>query len=448
MKKGNEILILFGAIAGILILNELFKNPAEGRITGIIEKKKDSYQKNNIFINGDPELKTYVATDKRYTKRKELPELLTLSRKGIIFTPYEENLNIPLHYDSAEVYLIPLEKIYIRLEKFQQRQEDYSEKSVQKIINAVTNNTFKWEVFDPILLWNDPGDNKLYVLAGHSRTEAFKRLYEQGKTYQGRKFDKIPSKIIQTSEEEAEMIAKKSNVLATGETLIERAEFYRDLRKKGIPEKEIFAEARQNEDKNATTIISFSHLNPDGYAYQSLKSLQEADPHSRKIAETISDWCGRARMDFPGLTDQHENELFDWLTHGAYGNKPSQINNYLELRKRIYNIVTKDYFDFNKPLNIKLIRSESYYDIEKSRLENELKAAQKSEFDKIKELRSREATREQIEKLTELNRAEIRKLQNELISLSKNKSRIIESEKAQMDLFSITGISTRFNFFL
>ena len=79
----------------------------------------------------------------------------------------------------AAVYLVDIKEIGFDRKLFQNREEEYSEESVQRIIQAVQEGAFKFEVFDPILLWKRP-DGRLIVLSGHSRTEAFSRLAKMG----------------------------------------------------------------------------------------------------------------------------------------------------------------------------------------------------------------------------------------------------------------------------
>lgn len=137
-------------------------------------------------------------------------------------------------YEPSQVYKIPLEQISFDRQLFQNREADYSEESVQRILQAIEAGTFRFEVFDPILLWQRP-DGRLIVLSGHSRTEAFNRAARMGR----REFATIPAKIIQVSQDEARRIALESNVLATRETDVERAAYYRTMREQGTGKEEI-----------------------------------------------------------------------------------------------------------------------------------------------------------------------------------------------------------------
>ena len=165
---------------------------------------------------------------------------------------------------------LPINSIYTDVKRFQNRQNAYSEKSVEKIINAVLNNTFDIDRFDPILVWKDPKNKKTYVLSGHSRLEAFKRLYKEMGYIT---FATIPSKYFKGNESQAIETALNSNTQATKETAVERAFYYQRLRKNGMSEKEIENKCKEIEDKNGTYIYHLSFLNPDGYLMDALRNL-------------------------------------------------------------------------------------------------------------------------------------------------------------------------------
>lgn len=126
--------------------------------------------------------------------------------------------------------------------RFQNRESDFSTRSVTNIIEAVKDGSFRWSNLDPIILWQpnraveelkvfEKERPRYYVLSGHSRLEAFRRLYDMQATAQGRDFGYIPAKIeVGISFEETQKIALNSNTLSTKETDIERAAYYRTLR--------------------------------------------------------------------------------------------------------------------------------------------------------------------------------------------------------------------------
>lgn len=237
--------------------------------------------------------------------------------------------------EKVQVISVPLAKIHMNKNLFQNREGDYSSETVNRIVEAVKNGEFNWEVFDPILLWKSPKNGKLYILSGHSRTEAFRRLAKEDSD-----FIAIPSKIIEVSEKEAIRIAKESNNLSTKESNTERANYYRMLRK-DTTEKEMIASAKKNEGKNWRHIVNLSYLNPHGFLIDSLKSLESGDITSKNNISTISDWVGEARSLHNELTDSHENEIANWLIKEAYGTKPGQFSNKRDFLDRLYAAIEK-----------------------------------------------------------------------------------------------------------
>ena len=77
---------------------------------------------------------------------------------------------------TAEVFLIPLDQINIRTEWFQNRQQHFSTRSVQNIIQAVKAGNFKWVNLDPITLWENPQDKRLYLLLAIAVQKLFQDL--------------------------------------------------------------------------------------------------------------------------------------------------------------------------------------------------------------------------------------------------------------------------------
>lgn len=182
----------------------------------------------------------------------------------------------------AAVYLVPLEEVFFARDLFQNREHEYSEESVQRIIEAVEMGTFRMEVFDPVLLWKHEG--KLFVLSGHSRTEAFTRLADLGLI----EFQKIPAKVITATLDDARRIALESNTLNTRETDSERAAYYRQLLIDEVPAAEVTAAAKKNEGTNAARIMNYAYLNPNGLTMTALKALEGKDPTSQENVKNVA----------------------------------------------------------------------------------------------------------------------------------------------------------------
>ena len=88
----------------------------------------------------------------------------------------KENLEDLYERDMSMAPLkIPLNDIHTDIEQFQIRATPYSQESVQKIISAIKAGDFRYALFNPVIVRYSE-EKKLYMLAGHSRLEAYRRL--------------------------------------------------------------------------------------------------------------------------------------------------------------------------------------------------------------------------------------------------------------------------------
>lgn len=324
---------------------------------------------------------------------------------------------------------VPLKDIFIARHLFQNRDTEYSEDSVKKIIQAVKSGTFHIEVFDPILLWKDNG--KLFILSGHSRYEAFTRLANEGL----KQFSSIPSRIIDVDRETAINIARDSNNLGTNETDSERAKRYRELLAGGMPLKDVLVKARQLEGSNANRVVAYAFLNPSGKTFDFIKAMERGEIESAGNMKNIAYWIADARMKFNSLTNSHENELLDWLLKGAYttlANKDRFIDRVRIAMGR--NSFMGD-FDNTKPLNIANQATRSQFDEDLEEAMNELKEVQKLRDAKLKELTQRNATREQIDRIMLQFNADVLRSQQNVSRIQQNKGMYQQAEKSQGALF-------------
>lgn len=172
-----------------------------------------------------------------------------------------------------------MDDISVDLKNFQNRRTPYSEYSVQGIIDAIRSGTFKKALFAPCILWKSPkGEN--FILAGHSRNEAFLRLRELYKTdtqIQERChthdycFDELPCLYVNDINfEDAKTIALMSNALATAEMDVERANVYRCMAEIGKTHQEIESFGRKCEKSNRYRIRAYSYLAENGMATDAL----------------------------------------------------------------------------------------------------------------------------------------------------------------------------------
>lgn len=342
---------------------------------------------------------------------------------------------------------VPLSQINTAEKLFQNRKHSYSIRSVENIVQAVLDGSFRLANFDPIILWEAP-DKKLYVLSGHSRFEAFKRLVTMNKTVDGRTFDRIPAKIERgISLEQAKEIALNSNTLSTKESDIERAEYYRNLRNTGLKKSEIEKLAARNEGRNASTIIAFSFLYQNGKALNALTLLDDSSGVNQQNARIIAKWLGEARQRFSILSDQHENEIYDWLLSSeGYGRSKGQMSKETDFLQRLGNILQKkgaggmfNDLDPSKPLNIKNLQYKSPverdYDEQLTNLKTEITDLEKELNEKRRDLSRRGGSIEDIERITAGISATIARKQRQYFDLLAAKGKMIEAAQSQQSLF-------------
>lgn len=340
----------------------------------------------------------------------------------------------------SAVYLVPLSDIHFDRQLFQNREEEYSEESVQRIISAVQDGSFRFEVFDPILLWRRP-DGRLIVLSGHSRTEAFTRLASEGY----KEFERIPAKIIEVSQAEARRIALESNTLATRETDSERAAYYRALREDGLSPADVDEMARQNEGSNARRILAYSYLNPRGKAMTTLKAMEGRDDTSQENIKNVANWIGTARQRFPELSNMHEDELYDWLIGGAFGRQYTNMRDFLQkVQSVIYQRTEFGRFNPETPLNVANVAvttfGEAQYNAQLADLKKQVRDLDKKYQDTLKDLNAADipqATREQI-----LNRLEmqLRTARQKLVDFTQRATRPGAAARQELNLFAVSGI--------
>lgn len=396
---------------------------------------------NGLNAPGD----TYIITDTRLRGKKDLSELKTLQKFNIKQFDETENGNA----DSG-VILVDIKKINKDTARFQNRENAESSESVNRILAAVKNNAFNWAAFDPIVVWRDPSNGKLFVLSGHSRTRAFEILSEQGATVDGKNFAKIPAKFFNGTEQEAIDFALNSNTLSTKETDVERANYYRRLIGT-MPEYKLKELAENNEGKNANRIIAYAHLRPNSYTLDALKRLQNSSTENAEIVKTVADWIGRLMILYPNLTPEHDKEIFNWLViEGHYGIGAGKVNNYQKLldviRIAIFNLNN----DYSKKLNLSNTAGGSdglkNFNAQLKALQTELKAAQKELNDKRKIYLNRQKidptiTSEQIKNALQKYNDNILLLQRQILDLNSRKNQFTDGDKRQTSLFGAISAS-------
>ncbi len=353
----------------------------------------------------------------------------------------------PGAYECAQTYLIPINEIFTDTQKFQQREKEFSPDSVNKIINAVQTGTFRWQVLDPVLLWQSP-TGKLFVLSGHSRLETFHQLAQQGTIYDNRDFNRIPARIIDVPENEAIRIALMSNTLATPESPAERAVYYRSLLKSGTPAKEVEELAKVYEAKNAGAVLAYAYLNPNGLFFDMLRRFQNSDATSRKQAENLAQFAGEARRRFPMLTNEHERELWEFMNSPEGQKAIKGKSDFLSAVSRaIDNNTEFGVFEQDKPLNIlrRLYKQPAVQEYEKQlnelrrQIENKLKERE-AEFNRYLKLGYNTT---QINPILINYDNQVAKLRREYAEMIKKRKTVESEGEKQTALFGIGAINRR-----
>ena len=240
------------------------------------------------------------------------------------------------------VKTIPLSDLYTDEKRFQNRKK-LNEEIVENIVN-----NFKPTDLDPLVVWYDKKQGKTFVLAGHHRFEALKRL----------KHKNVPVKFANDdypTEADAIRYAKEiSNANRTLEEPYERAAIYRKYREEGYSEKEINEKAAL-EGKNRSYILNLSCLNPKGSTMSTLVQFSQTQSKADKNeAERIADWIGQARRNAPELTDAHEKEMFDFLMNKEASKRTTTKVKFLEYVRACWNP-----FEPTAPLNLARMKYQS-----------------------------------------------------------------------------------------
>ena len=240
------------------------------------------------------------------------------------------------------VKTIPLSDLYTDEKRFQNRK-----KLNEEIVDNIVKN-FKPTDLDPLVVWYDKKQGKTFVLAGHHRFEALKRL----------KHKNVPVKFANDdypTEADAIRYAKEiSNANRTLEEPYERAAIYRKYCEEGYSEKEINDKATL-EGKNRSYILNLSCLNPKGATMSTLVQFSQTQSKADKNeAERVADWIGQARRNAPELTDAHEKEMFDFLMNKEASKRTTTKVKFLEYVRACWNP-----FEPTAPLNLARMKYQS-----------------------------------------------------------------------------------------
>lgn len=340
---------VFGRIVGLysyqeLTINEFYlKNTFDNGIKVYaplrsLEKIEETKRKiEKQYTEG----KDFICLKFESKKRKEYYSLLIHSNEK----PKPEAPKAKKNTKVAQytgVKTIPLSDLYTDEKRFQNRKK-LNEEIVENIVN-----NFKPTDLDPLVVWYDKKQGKTFVLAGHHRFEALKRL----------KHKNVPVKFANDdypTEADAIRYAKEiSNANRTLEEPYERAAIYRKYREEGYSEKEINDKAAL-EGKNRSYILNLSCLNPKGATMSTLVQFSQTQSKADKNeAERVADWIGQARRNAPELTDAHEKEMFDFLMNKEASKRTTTKVKFLEYVRACWNP-----FEPTAPLNLARMKYQS-----------------------------------------------------------------------------------------
>jgi ParB/RepB/Spo0J family partition protein len=339
--------------------------------------------------------------------------------------------------DYSGVKSMSLKAINVDAKRFQNRSQ-----LNQAIVKNIVDN-FKETDLDPLVIWKDPSDNKFYLLAGHHRHAALKKL--------GRK--NVPVKVANNdypTEKDAIRYAKElSNANRSLETPSERAKVYRAKIKEGATKKELEAAAAK-EGKNRSYILNLAYLNEKGRVIESLERFDGVtDKQNTNEIEKQADWIGAARRQFTELTNSHESEMFTFLNDAASSKRMSTKSTFLQY---VNSIAGAFDFDSSQTLNLKRFKyksqGEQEYDSEVENIKDQIKESQ----DKINSINSRlfdpknsqfvdptKKTYSSIKKIADQNIAKqnalIKSLSSKLAIIYQAKSNYINAGSNQVGMF-------------
>ncbi len=283
-----------------------------------------------------------------------------------VIMPTKENLNKVLWKYERDLSMapakVPLADIHTNVEQFQIRSTPYSEESVHKIISAIKKWNFVKELFNPSILRHNQEENKLYVLAGHSRKEAFRRLsdpmyIDQDSGQPLYEHPGVQTFVQQTwidftwvraliaenkSMHDAKRIAAISNTLWTPESLVDRAYYYQAERgHRGLTDQQLEKEYKVLEGRNRYTVLALSYLNVNGKCLTTLGSFVGNDDAHKDLMK-VCKWIWEAKRKYSCLNIIHEDELFDWLFEGEkYGFGKKNISTQSVFLKTLHDHIEK-----------------------------------------------------------------------------------------------------------
>jgi hypothetical protein len=241
----------------------------------------------------------------------------------------------------SKIFEIPIQDIYTNPKMFQNRNEEFSKSTYEKIIREGFDKSE-----DPIIVWRDNKTNKYFVISGHSRLKAAQTLYNNG----DENLATLPVKEFLGDLDDAISYATlESNRSGTPEGLLADVRAY----KKAIKEscnKECLKGLFKTESY-ISTLQRLSYLDENGEFLRILNDAGQAKNFAN--IQKYAEWTGELRKYYEDkLTDKHEKEIFDFLF--TESNKLFRKDEFVNLIEKAINHIT---FEPSKPLNLKNFHS-------------------------------------------------------------------------------------------
>jgi len=323
----------------------------------------------------------------------------------------------------SKIIEIPLEDIYTNPKMFQNRTEEFSQSTFEKIMNEGFDKTQ-----DPIIVWKDKDKNKYFVISGHSRLKAAQMLYNNG----DEDLYTVPVKEFLGDLDAAIAYATlESNRSGTPEGLLSDVKAFKRAIKSSC-NKECLKGLFKTESY-ISTLQRLSYLDEQGEFLRILNEPGQAKNFAN--IQKYAEWIGELRKYYEDrLTNKHEKEIFEFLF--LESNKLFRKEEFLNLIEKSVNHIS---FDPSKPLNLKNFHSKSVYQIyaetEAEQVQKEIEELQDLLEKKQKLLAKTEKEERQKEielEISGINRNIVKKIQY----LDTLKQGAKDAEKMQFDLFA------------
>lgn len=340
--------------------------------------------------------------------------------------------------DKAREFRANISDINTNVDKFQNRNKEFSEETVKSITGDIEKGTFDENKLDPIRVWKDPKDGKYYVLAGHSRLESYKKAAEKDK-----KYESIPSIDMSylTEDQAIDFATKESNVMGTKESPIDRSKIYRKMMEEGKSKTSIQEEAKKLEQKNWKYVYNLSHLAKEGKTLSDISAFEKTtDEDNKKKTERMGDFIGELKTKHPELSLSQENELNQYLWDN-FDKHPSKQSFVEFADKRIESLKKTSGFTSDTPINLERQVSKSQvernYENKLTEYKDRFDQARKNYEDKKNEFVSRGAGPEELGTAIKPYETAYDKARDDYADMLRQRSMIKEAAKTQISLWDM-----------